>query len=898
MNLISKALSKIKYTMFLIIGTIVLSQGALAVGTTPPANVDIGNQATLKFISAAGENQEIVSNIVITRIQQIYGVTLDPDRTKTILSGQTADFAHTLTNNGNGIDSFDLTHNYPAGYTVTIFIDENGNGILDGEETTEVTTVADVEAEGTVDLIVRVVTPTGQTGTLESLVTATSQGDTNQSDSATETIIFTQNAYAEVLKGLSKTSGSGKVDQIVTITLKTANNTPTNASNFVLTDTLDNRFEYVAGSAKWYKHGEVTGNALTDSSDGLEGAAGVDFFVSDQLVTLRVPTIPAQTDLSATDGGYLEFQVKVPAGTLVGNISNKAEYQFNDGVEDIPTTDTNTVTYSVLKYVDAEFVGQTIPTANPGETVIFRNVLTNKGNAPETFNLTLDTAASTFPAGSIATAKILILTEGGAYVEPLDTNNDTIRDSGVLAVNESLEVFLSITLTDDIEDNEYRMTKVATSVYDNAFTVTAPDIVSSIVAPTVDLTNNASVFNASGDIDLTIPGAGRGPEATPVTSVAVTPNGEKVVNFTLFVNNTSKFISDTFNLAVSTDSNFGSTVLPSGITVEFLDTAETVITDTGLMEPETSKEITAKVTIADGANAGQVKLYFRSKSTTSGAEDIKYDLLTINVTRKVTISPTEQAKSAVPNGRVVYTHIVLNEGNVNEGAGSENGSSDLTLPTSDNAQGYTSAVYFDTNNNGTYDSSIDQLVDFTTIGGLAPDESVTVFVVVSTPTNAQRGDKNTTTISVIASLPSYGVTAITNSATDITTIVAEELTIEKFQSLDGVTYTKGVQTANPGEPIYYKIVIQNDGDARATNVAIEDEIPQYTTLANVSGSNEPGINTIPSYEKIGVDGNGSNTYIEVAQKPGIGERGLIRAEVGDLEPGESAALYFHVKIDE
>ena len=78
----------------------------------PYANYDIGNQATLTYQTLGGVNKLLQSNIVLTTINQTYALALDPDRKVEVTAGNDALFNHTLTNYGNGTDSFKITHKY------------------------------------------------------------------------------------------------------------------------------------------------------------------------------------------------------------------------------------------------------------------------------------------------------------------------------------------------------------------------------------------------------------------------------------------------------------------------------------------------------------------------------------------------------------------------------------------------------------------------------------------------------------------------------------------------------------------------------------------------------------------------------------------------------------------
>src|SRR5207247_1110535 len=169
-------------------------------------------------------------------------------------------------------------------------------------------------------------------------------------------------------------------------------------SRLTITDVLPAGMRYIAGSGRW----NVTGNAaLSDAVVGADregtGAMTIayDFNVTEpNAVTASLFDIPAQTS------GTVTFAVEVISGLAIGaEIRNTAAYGFYDtsGVFGgrLPT---NTASYFVLGSVDVELTGQRLPTAVPGTTTDFLNVLTNRGSATDTFDITV--AGSTFPAGT------------------------------------------------------------------------------------------------------------------------------------------------------------------------------------------------------------------------------------------------------------------------------------------------------------------------------------------------------------------------------------------------------------------------------------------------------------------------------------------------------------------
>lgn len=885
-----------------------------------PANTDIGNQATLKFTNAGGDNEELVSNIVITRVQQVYKVVIVPDRVTKVLSGQEAVFSHTVTNEGNGIDTVLLTHSYPSNYVVKIYLDSNSNGVLESNErSVDITELTNMDLGESRAILVSVKTPIGLTQSVVHNIVVTSEGNANEKDVAKETINFADYADVTSEKSLAPQSGNSDVDRIVTMYIKIFNPSETNSGEVILEDILDGKFEYVSGSGKWYPHGGGSSQGLTDANGG--DPVGINYYVetiSDlsegaedvediKKINLTISSIPGNT--TGTSGGFLEFKVKVPAGTISGDIENKATFSFNNGISIIPDRETNTVVYKVLEFIDLTLDGDIIEQASAGETITFVNKLVNTGNKAETFNISL--AGGNFPAETLASAKLLklITTPGQIIDDPdadevvqilesneitdmIDTNNDGIVDTGVIQPGEVVQVLLQLTLTDDIADGVYTINKIGTSVSNSSVTETAEDRLLTIVEPTVDLTNDFSLSQ-----NPQAPGYGQGPEFSPVTTLSTTAvqdtEEDRTIVYTLFANNISEFATDNYDLSVAGDRYFSTQVL-SSVSVIFTDENGVVITNTGDIAPGQSKKIFMKVIPEQYTFARDINIYVRVKSPVTGASDIKYEKLVILPYREIILSPPIQDGVVIPGGRIAYKIYITNKGNIIEAG---RNLSPLYFQTSETQSGWSSKLHYDRNRNGVFNDGYDGFIAYPFAARLDPGETEYRFLVVQAPITAQQGDINFTTVTA-TSPDKYGIPLIINSIQAETRVITEELEIVKFQSLDGLTYTKNLQNASPGEPIYYKIVTTNVGEATATSVYIEDEIPMYTTLANVNGSNTPGNRAVPSYVKIDENGNGANDYNLVETKPAIGKRGTLRANIGELKPNEQAIMYFHVKIDE
>lgn len=92
----------------------------------------IGNQAVATF-EVGGQTLSVTSNLVTTTINKISAVDLEAAQTKTAIAGGKVFFPHTITNNGNAPDIFNLTTPVvDAGLSVVaIYADADCNGTPD-----------------------------------------------------------------------------------------------------------------------------------------------------------------------------------------------------------------------------------------------------------------------------------------------------------------------------------------------------------------------------------------------------------------------------------------------------------------------------------------------------------------------------------------------------------------------------------------------------------------------------------------------------------------------------------------------------------------------------------------------------------------------------------------------
>ena len=843
--------------------------GLAAHAAPPPAGTSISNQASASYSDASGVTRTVTSNVVQTTVQQVASLTLVQNGAQNATPGSLVAYPHTLTNTGNGSDSFNLATTNTGAFSMTgvqIFAD-NGSGQPTGPA---ITSTGPLASNAAFKFIVVGTLPNtataGQTNAIT--VTATSVFDVTKTLTNTDTTTVTNNAVVTLTKAVSATSGApGSGPYTYSLTYTNTGNS--NATTVVISDVIPAGMTYVATSGRW----SVTGATALSDTGGTSGtspntltsqytAAGTTFSVT------LAQVAPGQS-------GVISFNVNVAAATAPGLINNTATESYNNGATTV-TGSSNTVPFTVSQTGSVAMTGQTVAgPAAPGSTVSFTNVVTNSGNGIDTFNMTL--GANNFPAG---TTFQLFKSDG---VTPLvDTNSDGKPDTGPLAAGATYNVILKATLPPNAPTTATASTvsKTATSVFDPTKSATTTDTLSAISGAKADLTNNTA----------TGPGFGPGPEAVAVFTNTTAPG--TTTTFTLFANNTGPS-PDSYNLGASTVSSFASQTLPAGWTVTFkadggagnCSTTGATITNTGSVAAGGSTLVCAVVSVPPGYAAGTSDLYFRILSPTSGATDTVHDAVTVSAVRSISITPNG-AGQTYPGGSFVYSHTLTNNGNVLEGNGTV---STIAAATANSQAGFTSALYYDANNNGVLDAT-DPIITGNLnavaglAAGLAPGQSITVFAKVIAPSGAAAGAVNATTITLTTTNGSYITTVPAPAvATDSTTVIAGNLTLNKAQALDtacagatGATvYTPGNLSAKPGQCVLYQITVTNVGSANATAVVVSDATPTYTTLSSVPATT---VGTI------------------AAGAPAVGGTGTVSANVGTLTPGQAAVLTFGVRI--
>ncbi len=839
----------------------------------PAAGTAIGNQASATYTDASSAVRTVTSNLVVAIVQQVASLTLTQTASRTVAVGSQVSFPLTLSNTGNGADTFALGFSQSGAFaftSVVFYADANGDGVADN--TTPIT-ASTALAMGEVFRFVAVgtVPTTAASGNTNSLiVTATSTFNGGVSASVTDTTTVTSNAVVNLTKTMSSGAGlPGSGPHTVTLTYNNSGNTAATAVQ--LRDVLPAGMAYVAGSARWSGTGSTV---LTDASNSDAQGTGTTI-VYDFGVTAANQATAVISNVAPGQSGTLTFQVTIASydtttasGQLAGVLNNTANVTYNDGAATIGPVSSNTFAFTVSPVSAVTMTGQTVASAAQGSTVSFTNIVRNNGNATDSFDVTV--GASAFPAGSS-----FQLYQADGVTPLLDTNGNGVPDTGPLASGATYNVVLRVTLPTGSVGGPYSVSKTATSRLDASKAAVVTDTLTVIVANSVDLTNNAAIGGAG------VAGVGAGPEALPQTTNATNPG--TTTRFSLYVNNTSP-VADTYDLAASTNASFASVVLPTGWTVVFRDAANAVITNTGVVNAGTARQVFADVNVPAGQAAipapGQ-SVFFRAMSPASGAVDRKLDAVVVNTVRNLQITPNNTAQVSA-GSLIVYGHTLTNAGNVIENGGT----SVIALALADTQSAFSSIVYRDANNNGVIDPSDPVVNTPADLGPIAPGASVRLLVRVSAAAGAAAGIIDTTSLSVATSGAVNGSAApAATGATDTTTVIAGNLMLLKEQALDancdGVADAAFSNAnisagATPGACVRYRVTITNIGTSDALSVVVSDATPANTTYhATVAAASTQGGTTAPAG----------------------GTAGTVSAAVGRLAPGASAVLSFGVRIN-
>ncbi len=848
-----------------------------------PAGTLIRNQASASYTDADGRRVTVQSNLVETLVEQVAGLELTNDQQVRGDAGSTVQLSHRLLNTGNSTDSYSLQLQNTGGNIdlsdLLIFADANADGVPDSSTPITSTPPVAPDQDYFIVLVGDIPSSANDGDSAAITVTATSVFDSNVNQQNVDLVTSGVGASIQVTKSMSSNQGRSPSTPY-TVTLRYENTGSQSAGNVTLIDALPTGMTYVPGSGRWSE----TTDALTDgdpldphtgqssnirycaydsSCTGLSEANNDADLDSTNQVTAIIDFVPAGRVAT------LSFDVSIDSGLPSGFLENEAEFEYDIAINTVPREFTNTVAFEVLANSGVVANGSNTSSINglnepvsifstaQGGKVKFDNYIWNTGNSTDTFNITVDSAASTFPPGTLWR---LLRSDGATLMQ--DTNGDGTIDTGPVAPGGFSLVVLELELPGDAAGNNggfgFDVTKTARSVSDNTVFDSVIDHLDEIVANQVDITNQAPAGTAGAL------GAGPGPESSPVS--VLQPDGDRKALFDLYVRHQGTE-PDTYGLYAYASAS--GAPLPPNWQVRFLDpVTNQLISVTRLLASGESQHVIAEVTVPENLAVGTSSIFFSAASQTGGAVDIKHDGVTINIVSTLRIEPSLTA-TIQPGGTVVYKHRLINDGNVEL--------SDIQLSASETRPDWLSTIFADTDGDGAL-SPADQVISAPL--SLNAGANVSFFVRVFAPTTAINLQLNTTTVQA-----QWNGNTESAQIADLTTVSTTHVSILKEQAVDmgcdgipdvGNDFSVGEILVEPGNNcVIYRLTALNRGQEPSFNVKIHDSTPQFTVYKTpASCSRTP-------------------CWIEEPLDEAVG---TVNAETDQLLPGDSFYLQFSVRL--
>jgi uncharacterized membrane protein len=314
--------------------------------TVPPGSFGLVDVTTITATSQTDTNIFATATDTTT-VSMTPDVELEPDRSSNADPGTLVTYTHTLTNAGNGPDTFNLQAISSQGWTVVV---SPTSVLLDPHQTHAV-----------------VVTVTVPSGAISSTVDTTTITATSQYSTAVSASVADTTTVNRILGVQLAPNRSQSTDPDTTVVYT---HTLTNAGNY--TDTF---------------------NLAWSSSHGWP-------------VSLLQPTTPVT--LSPWQTATVVISLTVPPGTggLVDVTTITATLQDVPAVQAV-VTDTTTVSQVVSVTLQPDQIGST----DPDTTITYTHTLTNTGNGPDVFDLTLSSSQG-WPVSLLTPTTPVALTAG------------------------------------------------------------------------------------------------------------------------------------------------------------------------------------------------------------------------------------------------------------------------------------------------------------------------------------------------------------------------------------------------------------------------------------------------------------------------------------------------------
>ena len=465
----------------LVVGVLLSTTSAFAAGT--PAGTVIKNVASMTYKDLSGNSfPTLTSDTASVTVEQVAGVTLTPTGSlKYSSDSMYVYFPHTVTNTGNGTDSYNLTSADSASWSPTILFDANGNGVWDNGENTVVSTINNLAADGTYKVIIRLFVPNGVTsGKLDTNRTVATSTFDNSIDPIASAWVRDSIRTRVTEVSMTKTNNNATPipGQTITYTINYTNNGTGTAQGATLSDTLDANVTYVAASATV-----------------VLGGGSVAFLTSPNRVVWSNIGNGGSVYGGAT--GQMTFQVTVNNGVPAGTtITNRAFMVYTDSISDRtkrppagPTTSTVGASAAwdlKVAVIGATFVGNNAAdSVNVSQAIYYKLKLTNNGNRTDTATIA---RTSSLP---LTWSIFKDVNQNGVFDSGTDTPFNLAGNTGGIAQYDSI-MFIAVdtvgqSVTDRSRDSaNYAVSSITLSATTSGYHITR------IKAPVMTLTKSVT----------------------------------------------------------------------------------------------------------------------------------------------------------------------------------------------------------------------------------------------------------------------------------------------------------------------------------------------------------------------------------------------------------------------
>lgn len=584
-------------------------------------------------------------------------------------------------------------------------------------------------------------------------------------------------------------------------------------------------------------------------------------------------------------GPYVSPFGAMPPAQEIVNGSVRASLQH-------PSVDNTAANTYVL---EAELDVTTVDNRNAGEVFSVPLTIRNTGLLPESY--TISSGANTLP-GAIS---IYYYKSDG--VTPLgDTTGDGQRDTGEVAVGADVDIIVRFLIPANYAGiaNAGSLTVLATAFSDAGVSDDTVITIATIRPAGVDIARagqtNDSTVNETGAIaanevvadhdDANPDDSGTGGDI--VLSVApgsVTPLAIDVRNVrteTETEEDRRTGAVDTYTMTWGVTANGGQDVFGTWQVSFYRVGGTQPVSDTGDLNPDTLRELEARVSVPAGFKAGTYILNLNAISANNPAiMDTMYVSVTVAEQPLIKIDPDNTA-TVLRGGTYTFRHVLSNLGNTDEDI-------EVVVASTDGYQ----AVFV--NADGTV---LGTTITSAELAALAtePGDDVEILVRVFIPQNAPVGSSSIFTVTATGSHASEP----TDTAVDIVQVIDGNLQLTKAN-----VPTTAVP---PGDNIEYTTSFTNLGSAPISEVMVIDQIPSNTRLVvtavpsfvwgdgsvDLWYSTDGGVSwidwTLTPPADSGDGTNGSVTHLRF-----VLDRDL-NGDEGVLLPGEDGNVTFTVKV--